>query len=72
MKPTTNRQRRAAEANVTNIMKESYKRRKYPDNYAKRYVERFILPHVREGEKANGTEGTPGADEAPARTEQSE
>ena len=58
MKATTARQRRAAEANVTNIMKEEYKRRRYPDNYAKRYVERFILPHVRAGEKqGNGEEG---------------
>lgn len=70
MKATTARQRRAAEANVTNIMKEEYKRRRCPNDYAKRYVERFILPHVREGE-GDGQERAPEADEAPARAEQS-
>lgn len=50
MKAPSKKQRRAQAAKVTEIIKDIKSNRR-PYDYAKRYVERFILPHVREGEK---------------------
>ena len=62
MKAPSRKQRRAQAANVTEIIKDIKSNRR-PYDYAKRYVEKFILPHVREGE-GDGTQGTPGASSA--------
>lgn len=55
----TRKQKKMRDRIAKDIMVEQAQKKKDPDDYVRSYVERFILPHVHEGEK-DGQEGTQG------------